>query len=173
MPALRLALLLLAACAPALAASPDPGSASDILPARLGAGGTSAVLVGGGRAWAHPDLFRFYAARSYAPGWERHGEPFLPLIEDAADGGLDPAPRPSRPPPSPARRPTSCAPASAAAAPPRSSAAAVECGSTPTSSGSTPHAPTRPGGSGTARPSSPSARTLPMTGSTPRATTPR
>jgi len=91
MPALRLALLLLAACAPALAASPDPGSASDILRARLGAGGTSAVLVGGERVRVHPDLFRFYAARSYAPGWERHGEAFLPLIEDAADDGLDPA----------------------------------------------------------------------------------
>lgn len=90
MPALRLALLLLAACAPALAAS-DPGSTSDILRARLGSGATPTVHVGGERLQVHSDLFRFYAARSYAVAWEQYGETLLPLIEAAADDGLDPA----------------------------------------------------------------------------------
>ncbi len=86
----RLLCLLLFALAPALAAGPDPSATADALRARLEAADGGTVRIGAERVAVHPDLFRFYAGRAYAPAWSAHGEALVPLLGASAEDGLDP-----------------------------------------------------------------------------------
>ena len=89
-PGLLSALSLLLLLGSEAATASNPAATAELLRARLEGATEATIQIGTEEIVAHPDLFRFYADRDYAPAWGAHGSTLLALVEESVNDGLDP-----------------------------------------------------------------------------------